>query len=248
MNKYFQLLTIAFLSFSLIACASDKAEENKEDINISINDDGIKVNGKEINFNADDNGISFDSDNSTFNLDDNGINFSGDWEEFGKEFEKLAEKLGNATVNGEKVEVVDFRAIKKLLPSQVLGMEQTDYNAEKTGFGSFKTSVADATYQEDNQRVKVSIIDSGGFGYVIGSLAGWSELDIDKESKSGYERTTTIDGHKAFISYDNDMEKGECAIIVNQRFIVAIEGKNISERQFKKLQRIIDLDDVEDLI
>lgn len=151
--------------------------------------------------------------------------------------------------NIEDKEPVNFREIKEILPSSLGGMEQTDSEGQTSGIMGFKFSTAQAVYEEDKAKLEVKIVDIAGIGKLASKMADWSTLDIDKESKNGYERTTTIDGHKAYEKYDARRQKGKVAMIIDDRFIVDVEGRNVTEKQLKnaiedinvrKLRRLAD--------
>jgi len=133
----------------------------------------------------------------------------------------------------EEKEPVNFRDMKALLPSRLGGIEQTDNEGQTSGVLGFKFSTAKAVYEADKAKLEVKIVDIAGIGKLASKMADWSTLDIDKESKNGYERTTTIDGHKAYEKYDAKRQKGKVAMIVDDRFIVDIEGRNVTERQLR---------------
>lgn len=145
-----------------------------------------------------------------------------------------AEDISNAITqamkglnNGEAVEAVDFRELKALLPERLAGMKRTSIEGEKTGMGGFKYSVAKANYEKGDTRVEISIVDGAGFAGVVTGMAAWSLVEVDRETETGYERTTTINGYKAFESFDSKREEGQISVVVEDRFIVNIEGKRI---------------------
>ncbi len=151
--------------------------------------------------------------------------------------------------NIEEKEPVSFREMKKILPDDLGGMEQTDNEGQTSGIMGFKFSTAKAVYEADKAKLEVKIVDIAGIGKLASKMADWSTLDIDKESKNGYERTTTIDGHKAYEKYDARRQKGKVAMIIDDRFIVDIEGRNVTEDQLRdaiedinvrKLKRLVD--------
>ena len=95
--------------------------------------------------------------------------------------------------------------------------------------------------------MQINIADVGASPMVLMGMAAWSNLEFERDSDEGYERTTTIDGHKAYEKYDSDRENGQIALIVNNRFLVSVEGRNVSEKELKSALKRIDLDDLEKL-
>ncbi len=223
-HRLFYAFLVMVLAFSLTACggssAEKEAEQEEENGGISINVDSDSGEDVSININTDD---------------------------LEKGMEELQKNLNKLT-DGKMVEPVDFRSLKELLPSEVAGLELTDSEGQKSGVAGFKVSSAQGTYEEGNKEIKISILDTGGFAGALMGMAAWSQIEVDKENKDGYERTTTINGHKAFEKYDNNREKGQVAIIVGDRYLVSIEGDNVSERDLKKALESIELDELSDLV
>ena len=228
-------LSLSFFAFSMTACFSPSNETEKEE------EEQLASKQEKEEEEEDDGGTSIN-----IKIGDDKIEI--DNEDLQKGLNSLKEAFENIEINIDSdVEPVDFRELKKLLPSSVRGMDRTDYSGEKAGALGIMTSTATATYEDKTKEITISLVDIGGFKAALNGLAIWSSMEVDKESDSGYERTTMIDGHKAYEKYDSDLEEGEIAIIVNDRFVVNIEGDNISEKDLKSALRKIDLDDLEDL-
>lgn len=201
----FALLLGVTLSFT--SCSNQEKEpEQKEETNISIGEDV----GKAV---------------------DEGINegIAGLKDALGELEKQLTDANG-----GEKVEPVDFRELKAELPERINGMNRISAEGERSGWGGFKVSTANAEYEDGNKHLEISIVDAGGMmGLAKAGLAAWAQAEVDRETQDGYERTTTIDGYQAYEKYNNKTEDGQISVIVNERFIVNIEGRNISARDLK---------------
>ncbi|ACT95517.1 hypothetical protein [Dyadobacter fermentans] len=142
----------------------------------------------------------------------------------------------------EAVEPVDFRKLKDLLPEKVAGMARTEATGEKTGAMGFTVSTAQAKYKGSDNTLNIEIVDTGGIaGVSTMALAAWSIAEIDKETTTGYERTTQIDGHKAFEKYNNESKSGEVNVLVADRYVVNVEGDNVSVDELKEALKDIDL-------
>ncbi|MCB9080219.1 MAG: hypothetical protein H6555_00730 [Lewinellaceae bacterium] len=143
--------------------------------------------------------------------------------------------------DGESVEVVDFRKLKELLPDKLAGMPRTRHEGEKTGMSNFKFASAKAEYEEGDRQLEVAIVDVGGVGMLITGMASWSLMEMDREDDNGYERTTTIDGYKAFEKYDRQDKRGELALLAENRFIVTLKGDNLTEKEIRQAMDKIDI-------
>ena len=136
--------------------------------------------------------------------------------------------------DGEKKEVVDFRELKKLLPEKIAGMERTAHSGEKAGAMGFNMSTATAEYRDGDKELEVAIIDFAGVASALMGMAAWSTVEIDREDENGYERTTTVEGYKAFEKYNSKNKSGELSVLIGDRFIITLKGRDIEEQDFKK--------------
>jgi len=219
-------LLFALLTISFISCA----DESKNDSVVKIESDG---EGK----------LSIDINTDKENIE-NAVEDLGN---------RISESVNNIDINfkdkdGDKVEVVNFRELKKLLPDEIGGAERTDAKGQRNGMFGINIAQAEGKYRDGDKRADVSIVDVGGIGLALRSMANWSQMEIDNESDDGYERTTEIDGYPALVKWNDRNQRGEIAVLVNNRFIVSIKGRNIDMDDLEEALDDIDLDDLEDLI
>lgn len=168
-----------------------------------------------------------------------------------KEFGEIADKMKEATeefTEGKKVNPVDFRELKALLPENVANLKRTNIEGEKVAVMGVNISNANADYSDDqnNQTINLKITDMGNISGLSGLAAyGWYMADIDKENETGYEKTTTYKGNKAFEKYDNQGQYGELNILVAKRFMVEANGNNVTMDQIKAAVDMIDFGKLE---
>ncbi len=151
----------------------------------------------------------------------------------------VAEEASGGKVKAK--EVVDYQSLKDFMPGSVIGMKRTELNGQKSGAMGQNLSTAEARYEEGNKSLQISVIDAGGSALVLAGLAMWADMDMSKESDEGYERTTKIDGYKAFEQYNNRDQSGQVSVLVEDRFIVNVEGDNISDKDLKRAMDKLDL-------
>lgn len=146
------------------------------------------------------------------------------------------------------VKTVDFRALKELLPADADGLPRKEATGEKTGAMGFNISTAHGRYanEDGSERIEVDIIDTGGTGAMMG-LAAWSMIEVDKETENGYEKTTEMDGNKAYEKYDNTDKNGEISVIVAKRFVVTAKGNGVSMDKIKDALKDVDLGKLADM-
>ena len=153
---------------------------------------------------------------------------------------KAIDNLGDAFAglkkkhNIEGKDPINFRDMKKALPRSLAGVDFEGSEGQTTGILGFKISTVEATYQEDETAFEVTVVDVAGVGKLVKSMAKWSEFEVDKETRNGYERTTEIDGHPALEKYDERREEGETSILVENRLIVTVKGEGVSEKQMRR--------------
>ena len=136
--------------------------------------------------------------------------------------------------NIEGKEPINFRDMKKALPRSLAGIDFESSEGQTTGILGVKISTVEATYKEDDSEFEVTIVDVAGVGKLVKNFANWSDFEVDKETRDGYERTTEIDGHPALEKYNERREEGETSILVDDRFIITIKGEGVSERQMRR--------------
>jgi hypothetical protein len=165
-------------------------------------------------------------------------------EQAAKQFEDAANSLQKALDQGaggsskpdepssatakKTVEPVDFRQLKDLLPDTLAGMTRTKATGERTGAFGMDLSKAEGRYEHDDRGINVEISDIGSLTGLTGMAAyAWASTEVDRETETGIEKTTKINGHKAFEKYDKDSKSGEISVMVSNRFVVEVKGENV---------------------
>lgn len=112
----------------------------------------------------------------------------------------VMQAFNQAASGGKTVEPVDFRQLKELLPELVDGMQRAEVSGEKSTALGMTISKAEARYTgEDRRVIDVTISDIGNAsGLASLALYAWANNEIDKDSPTGYEKTTTFRGYKAY--------------------------------------------------
>ena len=161
----------------------------------------------------------------------------------GAQFVEAMERMQEAAEAAGPVEPVDFRKLRETLPEAAGSARRTSAAGEKTGIGGFQVSRAEADYAVNGGSVRAVITDLGGTGTPAAMMmAAWTMAQIDRETESGYEKTSTINGHKAHEQYDNDAGSGSVEVLVGGRFLVELNGNQVSMEDIKGLLKHLDLD------
>ncbi|MBK6902657.1 MAG: hypothetical protein IPH04_07545 [Saprospirales bacterium] len=152
-------------------------------------------------------------------------------EEASKNMEEAADNMRDAMTGNnatQNAQVVDWRKLQELLPNKIDGMPRTNESGETAGAMGFNFSQTEGTYEEGDRRINLKMMDTGGLSGLMSMSAAWATMTIDKEDRNGYERTTEIDGYKAFEKYNKNTEDGELSVLVGKRFIVTLDGRGVS--------------------
>jgi hypothetical protein len=71
-------------------------------------------------------------------------------------------------------------------------------------------------------------------------MAGWAMAQFNRETDTGYEKTTTYNGYKAYEKYDTQDKRGTMRVFVSERFIVEVQGDNVTIDTLKQALGKID--------
>ena len=168
-----------------------------------------------------------------------------------RDLENFAENMKNLSESfneGKKVNPVDFRDLKSLLPEQIGTLKRTNASGEKSSAMGINISKADADYREEqgNKNIDIEITDLGSVtGLSAFAAYGWYMAEIDKETDEGYEKTFTYKGNKGYEKYNNKYQNGDISVLVAKRFVVEINGDNVSMDEMKAALDMIDIGKLE---
>ena len=151
-------------------------------------------------------------------------------------------QMGGALAGSVQVEPVDFRTLKDLLPENLAGLKRVSSEGSRTKVMGIAASTAEAVYQDGKGgRMKVAITDAGTLTGLAAVAVAWINVEIDKEGDSGYERTTTIEGRKAYERYEKATKTGKLDVVAAGRFLVAAESTGLDMKAFRAAIAKIDL-------
>ncbi len=170
-------------------------------------------------------------------------------EEVGEHMSDLAEELGGETLVDRPIH---FREFYDFLPERAGNLTRTSREGATGGALGFHMSVAEAEYEGSGAaEVEVSIADIGAMP-VIGSegFLEWLDLSVDEESDRGWARTIDYEGYPAMEEFRRtrgDRGRAEFTWFVESRFVVALEGRNLTIDELHELRDAIDTDALADL-
>ncbi|MCG6914797.1 transposase [bacterium BMS3Abin03] len=223
MNKLISFLTILSILF-LFGCGSNEKQNNQK-------------SGDQVSNQDDNPGVDEDEKQDNGKEDEN-------------DFMKGMKNFTDMMKQGSKVETVDFRKLKELLPEELDGMNRTSASGEKTNSFGIKVSQSEGKYKSEDgeQNIKITIIDLGSMKGLTGmALFAWTMAEIDKETEDGYEKTTEFKGYKAFEKYNTKNKNGDLEVIVGDRFMVKGEGWGVDMDDIHNALSLIDFSSLESM-
>ncbi len=152
--------------------------------------------------------------------------------------------VSGAANAGKKVETVDYKELKALLPESLPGMKRTDASGEKSAAMGMQISNAEGRYRSDdgNSSMTVKITDIGSMTGLAGMAAyAWSRVDVDREGDNEYEKTSTFGGYKSHEKYNKGSKDGEISVLVGDRFVVEVDGNTVDMDAIKAALGKVDL-------
>lgn len=161
-------------------------------------------------------------------ISNNPLGALGQLAEAGKEMQKKAEEMKNRT----PVDPISFKALVALLP-EVADWERTgDPRGETSQMGEFRISNASQRYERKNgderSTMKVSIVDGSYVPMVYAPFAMMSKFS--KEGTDGFSKGLKIDGQPAFEEWKKKQRSSTLTILVEDRFLITIEGRTVDEK------------------
>jgi hypothetical protein len=149
--------------------------------------------------------------------------------------------VGQIVSGGKDVKTVDFHRLKEMLPESIEGMKRTEASGQSGEAMGMKASSATARYTDgSNGSIQVEISDLGSLSGLAG-LAAKFDPSMEKETDTGYERTTKINGQLVHERYDRHSRSGEVNVILNNRFSVSISGSGVDAKTLTGALREIDV-------
>jgi hypothetical protein len=88
-------------------------------------------------------------------------------------------------------------------------------------------------------------MDSGFNQLLFTPFAMFMSAGYEKETQDGYERSVNIGGNPGWERWDKSTRNGELNVVVNKRFLVQVEGRDIDDVQ--ALHAVLDQTDLKKL-
>jgi hypothetical protein len=166
-------------------------------------------------------------------------------QDMAKGLEAMAKGLSAATGSGDmkQVDPVSFRDLQTVMP-QISGWERTNPTGEKMT-SPFSFSQATVTYTRGDASIEEKIMDSGWNQMLFAPFTMYMVAGYEKETQDGFERSVNIGGNPGWERWDKGTKNGELSVVVNKRFLVQLEGRDIDD--VKTLRDVLEQTDIKKL-
>jgi hypothetical protein len=144
---------------------------------------------------------------------------------------------------------VDFRKLKEALPQELAGFDKGDASGEKNNAFGISVSEAKQSFRtaDGSKSVRFEITDPGSLAGPFALANMWMNIDIDKETSDGYERTSTVSGRKLHEKWSKGSKHGEVHLVVGNRFMVQVDAQGVEMNDVKTLLSKIDVAKLESM-
>ena len=146
-------------------------------------------------------------------------------------------------------EPVDFRKLKEALPQDLAGFDKGESSGEKNNAFGIAVSEAKQSFRtaDGSKTVRFEITDPGSLAGPFALANMWMNLDIDKETSSGYEKTSTVSGRKLMEKWNKSSKHAEVQLVVGNRFMVEVDARGVEMAEVKALLSRVDIAKLESM-
>jgi hypothetical protein len=131
--------------------------------------------------------------------------------------------------------------LEAFLPKKILGVKRSTISTERQELEEKAVIAATGEYKGADQILRITITDAARVTGGLTKKAPWTAGKLDNKWEQGYERTADIEGYQGYESYDFGDQSGQSSIVVNQRYIVSVDGERIAEGDTRKVLKAVDL-------
>jgi hypothetical protein len=160
----------------------------------------------------------------------------------------LGAVLGGAAAGGSVAESLPTDTIKQFLPETLAGLPRRSVSAERNQAVGMQISEGKARYAAEGggPELSLEITDLGGARGVM-MLAAWANIESEKQTDDGYEKTLKLDGRMVQEQWNSRDSSGEFSMVLAERFIAKVSGRDTSMDQIKAAFGQLDLKGLEAL-
>ena len=136
--------------------------------------------------------------------------------------------LGAVLGGGSQVEALAPDALKPFLPDTLAGLPRASFSVQKQSPIGVQVSIAEASYHNASggPSYDLTVTDMGGAKGLM-ALAGFANVEEEKQSDHGYEKTYHQNGQLVNEKWNNS-GNGEYTVVLGDRFVVAVKASGVA--------------------
>ena len=167
--------------------------------------------------------------------------------QIGEAGQKLAEKAEELEKR-KPVDPVKYDLMLPLLPAPD-GWTAHEAKGETAAMGEWKISTVSRRYEkgegEARQNMKIEIIDGSYVPMIYMPFTAMTSFAT--ESTEGHKKGVTIDGFPAFEEWTKKSKEAKLTALVEDRFLVTVDGDNVDPETVREWIGLVDLKKVAEL-
>jgi len=176
-------------------------------------------------------------------------------EQMAKQAEDTRKALAQMS-GGKEIKPVETKDLKALLPETLGGGKRGGVESQRISSGGVDIATMKTSYDVESAEgdetpkpgFSVEIMDLGNLsGSMAMGYAAWAMTQYEKETDTGYEKTTKHKGFPAMEKYDRESKSGEIHVYVAKRFVVQVSGHDATIEQIRAAVDGIDVSKLEAL-
>ena len=137
--------------------------------------------------------------------------------------------------------------IKELMPDKLGGLFIYENEGETSAALGAPATFVVTIYRENYNIIKIAVTDTGNSPSTILASAQWANQNISKNRENGFDRTTTYKDYPAHEQYNQVTKVGVFEYIIDHRFVVSCQGKNLTIEQMRAAMDELNLDRLKNL-
>lgn len=140
---------------------------------------------------------------------------------------------------------IDFRTLREHLPAELSGMPRKSASGERSSAMGVHVSTAEGVYSDDSGgSITIKLTDMGSMGgFLAMAQFGMAMGEFDRETETGFERTTTWRGHRAVEEFDTSYRTGKITVMLDA-LVVDIQGSGVDFAKIEEARDAIAIDDL----
>jgi hypothetical protein len=139
----------------------------------------------------------------------------------------LLSALGGALGGSRRVDPVDFKTLKQMLPESLSGLQRDSaQGSNKEGFG-IQAASASAVYSGPGDcKVEITIVDASAVSGLM-DLASALPHETNGSGDASMERDAMVAGYPAHEKFNTPSQHGEISFLLAKRFDVELVGDHV---------------------